>query len=418
MLCRGLGRSYGDASLPPPGQSEVIGTSLADRVLHFNPETGLLRAESGLSLGEFKRIFMPSGWFTPVSPGTQLVTLGGMVASDVHGKNHHIEGCFGNHIKALKIAVADGRIIECSHERDSDLFFATIGGMGLTGAILEVEVQLSRIPSPWIYSESERIADIDHMVRRLAECKQEWPFTVGWIDTLKKGKGLGRGILMRGRWATADEAPAGFPRTQGKILIPWVAPNWLMNDFSLKAFNALYRGKHFQQERRGIVHPDSFFYPLDRLKNWNRFYGSRGFLQHQCVLPDSNPGGAARRFLELMIKLKAPAYLSVIKDTGEQGDGLLSFPMPGISLAIDFPNNPGFQATFDKLNEFVIAEKGRIYLAKDALTRADHFKAMESRLDRFLAVRNKWDPTHRFASALSARLFGDGLDRLDRASAS
>ena len=197
-LCRGLGRSYGDCSLPAGTDDVVLDTTLADRVLSFDRQSGLLRAEAGLALSELNRLFLRQGWFTPVSPGTQFVTLGGMVASDVHGKNHHVDGCFGEHVRCLKLRVADGRVIECSDENERELFRATIGGMGLTGHILEVEFRMRQIPSPWIWQESERIANLDAMVAGLKQAAGPWPMTVGWVDCLARNGSLGRGILMKG----------------------------------------------------------------------------------------------------------------------------------------------------------------------------------------------------------------------------
>jgi hypothetical protein len=207
VLCRGLGRSYGDSSLPPLSRPVVAGTSLADRILAFDPATGLLRAEAGFSLFDLNRTFLPRGFCAPVAPGTQFITLGGMVAADVHGKNHHRDGCFGRHVRRLRMRVADGTIVQCSPEHECDLFHATLGGMGLTGHILEVDCGLMPIPSPWIWHESERIADIDRFIEALKVAGPSWPYTMGWIDCLSRGRGLGRGILLRGRWAERAEAP-------------------------------------------------------------------------------------------------------------------------------------------------------------------------------------------------------------------
>jgi len=200
-LTRGLGRAYGDAALPAPGDARIAGSTLADRVVHFDPETGDLTAEAGLSLDDLYRSFLPKGWFTPVTPGTRFVTLGGMVAADVHGKNHHVDGCFGRHVTALRLRVADGRVITCSRDEHPDLFFATIGGMGLTGHILEVSFRLIRVPSPWIYQEVQRVPDIDVFMDALKTAAASWPMTMGWIDCLSKGSSMGRRVLSRGRWA-------------------------------------------------------------------------------------------------------------------------------------------------------------------------------------------------------------------------
>jgi decaprenylphospho-beta-D-ribofuranose 2-oxidase len=408
-LARGLGRSYGDSSLPASDDLPVADTTLADRLLAFDPSTGLLRAEAGVSLLELNRVFLHRGWFVPVSPGTQFVTVGGMVASDVHGKNHHVDGCFGEHVRSIKLRVADGRIVECSDSCEPELFRATIGGMGLTGHILEVEFRMRVISTPWIWGESQRIDNLDTMIAGLKEAARAWPMTVGWVDCLARGRKLGRGILMKGRWATPDEAPKEPPKLKAQRLrIPFAFPEVALCRPSMKAFNLAYYWKHIQRVRRGVVHPQSFFYPLDALDDWNLVYGRRGFTQYQCVLPHADDNGPARRFLELFIAGGGMGFLCVIKDCGAEGKGMLSFPRPGMSIAMDFPvHKTKTPALVDRLNELVIAEGGRIYLTKDTFTRAEHFRAMEPRLDAFNAVRRKWDPEVRIRSAQSVRLLGD-----------
>ena len=405
VLSRGLGRSFGDSSLPPPSRPRAVNTTLADRILAFDPATFVLRAEAGLSVLELNRLFLPRCFFLPVSPGTQFVTLGGMVAADVHGKNHHVDGCFGAHVTALRLRVADGRVVECGPEQESELFRATVGGMGLTGHILEVAFRMKRIPSPWIWAETGRMRDIDAFMDGLKDAARAWPFTMGWIDCLKRGKQLGRGVLMRGRWASSDEAPSHLPRSRPRPTVPFALPASLVTPLTVRAFNSLYY--HLPRRARGVQHPESFFYPLDVVSAWNRLYGPRGFTQYQCVLPEAAGRGAARRFLELLTKRGGASMLCVIKDCGPEGAGLLSFPKPGISIALDIPITDDTQALVDALNDAVCAEGGRVYLAKDALTRAAHFRAMEPRLGAFLAVRRKWDPEGRIKSAQSVRLFGD-----------
>lgn len=407
VLSRGLGRSYGDASLPPSGTLEVVGTVLADRLIKFDSTSGWLRAEAGVSLAEVLRVFMPRGWFPAVTPGTKFVTLGGMVASDVHGKNHHKEGCVGNHVRWLKLRVGDGRIIECSRDQFPELFFATLGGMGLTGHILEVEMRLMRIPSPWIWGESWRAPSIDVFMDELERAAASWPFTMGWIDCLSKGSKLGRGILYCGRWAEPHEAPARFPPHKPKRAVPMVCPSWVMGPVIVKAFNHLYYAKHWRRHAAGIVHPDSFFYPLDAIHHWNRLYGPKGFTQYQCVLPKSAGKAAARRMLELLAHHGGASFLCVIKDCGSQGEGLLSFPMPGISIALDIAIRDQTQHLVDLLNEQLIKEGGRVYLTKDGFTRPEHFQKMEPRLEAWQRERRKWDPQGRIKSALSQRVLGD-----------
>ena len=407
VLCRGLGRSYGDSSLPPPSHPVVAGTPLADRILSFDPATGVLRAEAGFSLFDLNATFLTRGFCAPVAPGTQFITLGGMVAADVHGKNHHRDGCFGRHVVGLRMRVADGTIVECSPEREPDLFRATLGGMGLTGHILEVSCRLMPIPSAWIFHESERIDDIDRFIEALKQAGPRWPYTMGWIDCLSRGRALGRGILLRGRWASAAEAPPHPPRPKRRPVVPFVLPGWVIDRWSVRSFNALYFHAHRPRLRSGIVHPESFLYPLDVIRHWNRLYGPRGFTQYQCVLPESAGPGAARRFLELLTRRGGASMLCVIKDCGDEGAGLLSFPCRGTSIALDIPVRDGTQSLVDALNELVIAEGGRIYLAKDAFTRPEHFRAMEPRLPEWTRIRRRWDAEGRLRSAQSVRILGD-----------
>src|SRR5437762_70583 len=406
VLTRGLGRSYGDSSLPPPSHPIVVATPLADRILAFDDRDGVLRAEAGYSLQSLYRGFLPRGWFTPVTPGTQFVTLGGMVAADIHGKNHHCDGTIGRHVRSIRLRVASGDIIECSRAQEPDLFRATIGGMGLTGHILDVELQLSRVPSPWIWSERIRVANIDAYLDALKESAAGWSFTMGWIDCLSQGPLMGRGVLLRGRWATATEAPRQFPRTLTPIPVPFVCPSWVMGHTVGRVFNdGVYRWNRSSSPR--IMHPVLFFYPLDSLLDWNRLYGPRGFTQYPCVVPDAAGGAAVRELLELLTRQGAASFLCVIKDCGDEGEGLLSFPLKGTSIALDLPVRDHTQQVVDTLNEFVISVGGRIYLAKDAFTRPEHFRAMEPRLPHWQAIRRQWDPAGKLRSAQSVRVFGD-----------
>jgi FAD/FMN-containing dehydrogenase len=404
VLSRGLGRSYGDSSLPPPGRT-VANSTLADRILSFEEETGVLRAEAGFSLVALNRLFLPRGFFAPISSGTQFVTLGGLVAADVHGKNHHRDGTFGAHTLSLLLQTASGRVLSCSREAEGDLFRATLGGMGLTGHVLEVTCRLARVPSPWIVAEAVRIPDVEAFIGALKESGKSWPHTMGWIDCLSSGKRLGRGILMRGRWAEPGEAPATFPHQGLRPSVPFQLPGFVLSRWSVRVFNELYYA--LPRKGRGVVEPWSFFYPLDAIGSWNRLYGRRGFTQYQCVLPEGAGPGAARRLLGLLASRGGASMLCVIKDCGPEGEGLLSFPRPGISIALDLPLRDTTQGLVDALNEEVIAHGGRVYLAKDQLTRREHFEAMEPRLPAFRAVRQRWDPEGRIRSAQSVRLLGD-----------
>lgn len=406
-LSRGLGRSYGDSSLPASPDDRIANTTLANRILRFDPSTGILRAEAGLSLVNLIRLMLPRGWFPPVVPGTKYVTLGGMVASDVHGKNHHRDGCFGAHVRALRIRLADGAIVECSPTADADLFFGTIGGMGLLGHILEVEFVMHRISSPWIFMDRVRVPNIDEFLAALDRGARDWPMTMGWIDCVHRGRAMGRGVLMAGRWATPAEAPSQPPGLRPDIAMPIDLPNWAINPLTVAVFNTGYYWAHVRRHAQGVVAPDPFFHPLDAILEWNRVYGSRGFTQYQCVLPRQAGAAAVREFMNRLTQLGGASPLCVIKDCGPEGRGVLSFPLEGTSIAVDFPVTRHIQQVVDGLNEFVIAAGGRIYLTKDRFTRPDHFRAMEPRLPVFEALREKWDPQRRLRSAQSRRLFGD-----------
>ena len=406
VLTRGLGRSYGDASLPARPGLPVAGSRLADRVIAFDRATGVLHAEAGLTLHDLNRTFLPHGWFAPVTPGTSFVTLGGAVASDVHGKNHHSAGTLGRHLRRLRLRVGTGDVVEASPAVETDLFDATVGGMGLTGHILDVELTLKRVPSPWILGETEQVPDLETLIARLLEDGRTWPYTLAWMDALGAGR-RGRGILFRGRWAEpaeTDGAPLVWPR---EITFPLTLPNWALSPFGMRLFNQAVITRQGRRVRRAQTHPQTFFYPLDSLLQWNRAYGSRGFTQYQCVLPRRDGLALYRSLFMTMRRLGATPYVVVIKDFGAQGSGTLSFPMPGLTFSIDLPIDAGTQRVVDALNDIVAAEGGRIYLTKDAFTRGEHYRAMDPRVDGFNAIRRRWDPEGRIRSALSVRLLGD-----------
>ncbi len=411
-LLRGLGRSYGDSASPPSDRPVVLATPLADRILAFDPASGLLTAEAGLSLYALNRLLHPRGYFVPVTPGTQFVTLGGMVAADVHGKMHHSAGTIGRHVRALRMRIADGetglQTLTCSPTVHADLFWATVGGMGLTGAILDVTLQLERIPSPWIEQEVTKHGNLDELLSALQTASATWPSTVAWIDCLRTGAAMGRGVLFAGRWAPADIAPAHSPRWARRgVAFPLESPIDLLTPWTVRIFNeAVYR-KQLRARVRGLTSPEQYFYPLDIVKDWNLAYGRRGLTQHQAVLPREAGSAAVRAFLQELTRTEAASFLCVLKDCGDEGGGLLSFPRPGTSIAIDLPVRRDTPAVIARLNAAAHAFGGRIYLAKDRFTTAADFAAMEPRLPAFLEARRRWDPHLRFRSAQSVRLFGD-----------
>jgi decaprenylphospho-beta-D-ribofuranose 2-oxidase len=408
LVPRGLGRAYGDAALPASPGGLVLETTRADRIHSFEPATGRLHCEAGLSLAEILRVFVPRGWFPPVTPGTKFVTVGACVACDVHGKNHHRDGSFGSFVDRVTLCTADGRLVECGPDRERELFLATLGGMGLTGLIVDVTLRLRRVESPWIVLETQGMASLDAMLEGLRLSATHWPYTVGWIDCLARGADLGRGILMRGRHATQVEAGMRRAPRALPLRVPFDAPEWLLNPLFMRWFNRLYAWSHGTALRRRVVPYDAFFYPLDAVGQWNRLYGRRGFFQYQCVLPRAAGPRPVAILLERLGVAGAASFLAVIKDCGPASDAYLSFPMEGTTLALDLPNRGAVtEALVHDLNATVIEHGGRVYLAKDAVTRAEDFARMMPRLAEWRAVRERWDPGHRFRSAQSVRLFGD-----------
>lgn len=403
-LARGLARSYGDASLPPPGGT-VAGMRLGDRILAFDETTGVLTAEAGLSLHDLAAAFLPRGWFTPVSTGTRYVTLGGMVASDVHGKNHHVAGCFGEHVTGLRIRVGTGEILDISPTEHPELFAATLGGQGLTGHILRVSVRLKKVPSAWLYEETERFDTLEEVLAGVRAASAAFPMTVSWIDTSATGAKMGRGIVMRGRWAEAHEAPRVMPSLAHKPKVPFSLPSGLGNPFTIGLANDVWFRLHGERGKRHVVAPGAYFWVLDSLRNWNRAYGKAGFTQYQCVMP-SDPV-VWRRFLDTFQDLGGASFVTVFKDCGPAGTGLMSFPQTGTSLALDIPITGGTPALIRALNRIVIDNGGRVYLAKDAYTNAEELHAMYPKLAQWKEIRRRYDPDGRLRSAMSARL---GLD--------
>jgi FAD/FMN-containing dehydrogenase len=408
LLPRGLGRAYGDAAVPSSADAVVIDTTRADRILAFDPASGLLTCEAGLSLADLLRVFVPRGFFPPVTPGTKFVTVGGCVASDVHGKNHHRDGSFGRFVERLTLRQADGSKVTCGPSRERPLFLATVGGMGLTGLIVEVAFRLSRIESPWIALETEQVSHLEEMLGGLRGSARDWPYTVGWIDGFARGRAVGRGILMRGRHASrAEAAGRPLPRRHA-VSVPVDAPRWLLNPYLGRLFNRAYRARHRHRGQRQLVSYEQFFYPLDRLLDWNRLYGRRGFLQYQCAIPEAAGAGPVAALLERVARRGASSLLAVIKDFGPGSEAFLSFPIAGTTLSLDLPyQGPPTEALIDELNGVVLEAGGRVYLAKDAVTRSEDFCRMMPKLGEWKAVRDRVDPHRRFRSAQSVRLFGD-----------
>ena len=409
LIARGNGRSYGDAAL----NSELTLSMLAmNRMRAFDAGTGLLDCEAGVLLTDLLETFVPRGWFPPVVPGTRLVTVGGMVAADVHGKNHHRDGTFGAHVESLTLASADGAIRECSRTENADLFCATLGGMGLTGVILSVRFRLRPVETAFVMAETLAARDLDETMA-LFEASRDWPYSVAWIDCLARGAGLGRAVVTRGAFIERGALPPHLasnplrPVPAGKLRVPADVPSALLNRVSIGLFNALFYRRGRGRARSGArpVHFDRFFFPLDRIEAWNRLYGRRGFVQYQCVLPKGESVAGVAALLERAAASGQGSFLAVLKLFGPAGEGLMSFPMEGYTLALDFPLRTGTLALLDGLDEITHRHGGRVYLAKDARCAPERMREGYPRLGAFKAVRAEGAGVPPgFASELSRRL--------------
>lgn len=406
LIARGAGRAYGDAALN--AGNCVLDVGRMNRMLGFDAEEAVLRCEAGVTFAEILEVFLPRGFFPPVTPGTRYVTLGGSVAADVHGKNHHRESSLGRHLLWFDLMLPSGEIRRCSREENADLFHATIGGMGLTGVILELELRLHRIPSAYIEAELIRARDVDDAFARFEAADQHCDYSVAWIDCLSKGGALGRSVLNAGNFAPPDALPARLRqaplhvKAPVRFSVPINLPRFALNPAGLRAFNSAYYLRH-RDAPRVITPYESFFYPLDSIDNWNRIYGKRGFVQYQCVWPLDQSREGLVEVLEAISQSGRGSFLAVLKKFGQQ-EGMLSFPMPGYTLALDFPVSDGLFEFLDRLDEMVVKRGGRVYLAKDARLRPETFRAMYPGLARWQQVKASADPNNRFSSSLSRRL--------------
>jgi FAD/FMN-containing dehydrogenase len=395
-IAYGMGRSYGDVCLNPNGI--LWKTSGLDRFINLDETSGKLECESGILIRDIQRFLIPRGWSLPVTPGTQLVTVGGAIANDVHGKNHHVFGSFGNHVKKIKLCRTDGAAIECDPHLLPDWFSATIGGLGLTGVITEAVIQLRRVNGPWLDTETIPYANLEEFFHLADASEAHWEHTVSWIDCISNNKG--RGLFMRGN--PSDENNRR-PALQNRALTMPFVPFSLINAPSLRVFNALYFNLKKRKNGKSICHYGPFFYPLDNLLEWNRIYGPRGFFQYQCVVPRQVGGDAIREMLKETARSGDGSFLATLKTFGNrQSVGMLSFPQPGATLALDFPNKEQHSLKlFERLDAIVREAGGRLYLAKDARMSRSLFEAGYPRFAEFLQYR---DP--KISSALSRRLMG------------
>lgn len=403
FIPRGNGRCYGDASLAPV----TLSTLKYDKILSFDTVKGVLECQSGITLDQVLEVIVPKGWFLPVTPGTKFITVGGAIASDVHGKNHHVDGCFSHHVLEMDILLSNGETLSCSPSHNVDLFEATCGGMGLTGIITRVKFDLKKIETSYISQKQIKAANLDEVLRLFEEYKH-YTYSVAWIDCLQKGKDFGRSILILGEHAKLEELdankrkdPLKVPRKK-QITFPFNLPWWVLNTLTVKIFNFLYYNKNFKKEINNIVSYEPFFYPLDAILHWNRGYGSKGFVQYQFVLPLE----AKQGLIEIMNRISDAgmgSFLAVLKIFGKQ-DSLISFPKEGYTLALDFPVRKGLMEFLDELDEIVLKYGGRLYMSKDARMKPEVLEAGYPRLQQFKKIVQKYNPDKKLRSVQSDRL--------------
>ncbi len=408
VIARGLGRSYNNAAQNDGGV--VVSTAGLGRVLSFDADSGVVVCEAGVSLEQLMVRFLPQGWFVPVTPGTRKVSVGGAIAADVHGKNHHKVGSFAKHVLSLDLLTADGAVRTVTPGGNPELFWATAGGMGLTGIVLRASVRLKPVKTSRLIVDTVRTADIDETMAYLSETDARFDYTVAWTDCLAAGSKLGRSVITSGNFAAVDDLPA---KEQDKPLAfkdsalvgaPPVFPTGLLNRRTVALLNEAYYRKAPMRRIGEIQTIGEFFHPLDSIRNWNRVYGPAGFRQYQYVVP-FEAADVVRRSLERISALRAPSFVTVLKRFGAGDPGLLSFPMPGWTLALDFPaKTPWLSQLLGELDELVIDAGGRLYLAKDSRIPAGLMGRMYPRLGEFRRVRSQFDPDGLFESDLSRRL--------------
>lgn len=405
VIARGNGRAYGDSAINPAATLEM---RHLNRMLAFDPANGELVAEAGVLLGDIITAFLPRGWFPMVTPGTKFVTLGGAIAADVHGKNHHKDGSFRACVDWIDVMGPDGDVQRCSLEEDSTLFDHTLGGMGLTGVVLRAAIRMRPIETAWIRQITIAAPNLKAAMAAFEDA-QDATYSVAWIDCLGTGASLGRSLVMLGEHAARGDLPAeraGSPfqiRPKRKLSVPFDLPSFTLNNLSVRAFNALHYWAGTRKTGVQLVDWDSYFYPLDAILGWNRIYGRKGFAQFQCVLPLDRSESGLEALLEEIAKAGSGSFLAVLKRFGRQ-DSAFSFPMEGYTLALDFPVSAKTLALLDCLDRITVEHGGRFYLAKDSRMSATTLQASDSRVDSFRRMREDSGMLSRFRSAQAERL--------------
>lgn len=392
VIARGNGRCYGDASLG----EHIFSTKRLNKFISFDRLNGIIECESGVLLSEVLEVTVPQGYFLYVTPGTKFISVGGAIASDVHGKNHHAEGCFSEYVLEFNLLTENGEVITCSRENNSVKFWATIGGMGLTGIILSAKFRLKNIETAYIRQESIKADNLDEIFRLFDE-SEDWTYNVAWIDCLQKGKNIGRSILMRGEHALKAELPSGKSENPLRLKpklepnVPFYFPGFVLNALTVKIFNWLYYGKQRKKEVKNFTDYETFFYPLDAIHNWNRIYGKSGFIQYQMVIPKEKGKEGMKRILETIANSGNGSFLAVLKLFGKNNpQAYNSFPMEGYTLALDFKVNSKLKKLVAQLDEIVEEFGGRIYLTKDSMSKSsltNYLKNVEN--PKFVSLQHK-----------------------------
>jgi decaprenylphospho-beta-D-ribofuranose 2-oxidase len=408
VLPRGLGRSYGDSAQNAGGR--VLDTTRVAGVVELDSERATATVLAGTSLDDLLRSLVPRGFFVPVSPGTRYVTVGGAIANDIHGKNHHTKGSWSNHVRSMTMATPADGTITVTPASDPDLFWATAGGIGLTGLILDATLSLPRIETSRLVVDTVRTRDLDEVMSLMETGDADYEYSVAWIDLVATGAAMGRSVLDRGRFATVDELPANLQsdplRYDARQLVsaPPYAPPKLLNKLSIRAFNELWYRKAPKRREGHLMRIPQFFHPLDMIRGWNTMYGPHGFVQWQFVVP-FGAEETLRRIIEQLVTAGYGSGVTVLKRFGAGNAGHLSFPAPGWTLTVDFAaETPGLSALLDQLDEQVVAAGGRLYFAKDSRMRAEFVPAMYPRLDEWRGVRDRVDPKGVLRSDLARRL--------------
>jgi FAD/FMN-containing dehydrogenase len=405
-ISRGLGRSYGDCAINAGGQ--VLRTTSMDRFLSFDPATGVLVCEAGTSLESIIEVFAPQGWFPMITPGTKFVTVGGCIANDIHGKAHHAQGCFVTCVDSMTVLLASGDVVTASRTENADLFWATFGGMGLLGVILTATIRLRNIETTYFTQKSIKARNLDEMMAALAENDHTFPYSVATLDVFGTGANLGRGVLTVGDHMTRAQLPPNLAADPllvsgpPKITVPFELPDFTLNPLTMRMVNAVIQG--IQAGAKPIGHYEAFFYPLDKIAEWNRGYGRRGFTQYQFVIPFADGEKQMRKILGVILSSGQLPFLNVLKRLGKESGGTLSFPKEGWTFAIDFPIREETEALTRRLDAMVIEAGGRIYLGKDSFTSAADFRTMYPEVEQWLAVKAKYDPSNVFTSNLGRRV--------------